>query len=326
MMKRLIFLFVGIFISMNAFSEERLSKGKENGTPDKEQAAFQLSDIIELSIKATVLGTGYNFSEGPAVDAVGNVYFSARLDKIQFYAYGRPVELFTDDTFDPVAMMFNRDGKLIVTEGAASRIVEFDVRTKEKRTIVSEFEGLRFNEPEHLTIDFENGFYFTDPSYRHRGNNAVRKEDVYYVSKDGEISRVSTICRKPNGIILTADCKILYVVDNGAGHVYKYDVPAPGKLANETLLINDARGADGIYLDAEGNLYIGCSGNGLRIYDKAGKFIGHLGTEYGIPYASSCVFGGPDFSILYITARDQFLGIPMKVRGILPPSAGNRVP
>jgi len=291
------------------------------------ETTFQLSDLVEPEAKAAVLGTGYGFSEGPAADAVGNIYFSDGVkDTIHFYAYGRQVEVFVDDSLDANGMMFNRNGNLVSVEGAAFRIVEFDMRTKEKRVLAKEIDDTRFNEPNDLTIDFENGFYFTDPNYRHRGQETVMKEDVYYVSKDGEVTRVSTVCKKPNGILLTADCKTLYLADNGGTNIYKYDVLGPGKLANETVFINDCSGSDGMTLDAEGNLYIACGGRGVQIYDKNGKFIGALGTDYGIAYSSNCVFGGPDFSILYVTANDKFLGIPMKVKGMLPPCAGIRVP
>ena len=293
----------------------------------QEKAVFQLSDLIEPTAKAVVLGTGYGFSEGPAADAVGNIYFSdGTKNTIHFYAYGRPVEVFVNDATDANGMMFNRDGKLVSVEGAAYHIVEFDTRTKEKRVLANEIDGTHFNEPNDLAIDFENGFYFSDPNYRHRGQETVMKEDVYYISKDGKASRVSTVCKKPNGVILTADCKTLYVGDNGTANIYKYDVQGPGKLANETIFVNDAPGSDGMTLDAEGNLYIACSGSGVKIYDKTGKYIGSIGKEFDVPYASNCVFGGPDFSILYITSRDKFIGIPMKVKGMLPPCAGIKIP
>jgi len=293
----------------------------------QEKAAFQLSDLIAPSTKAVVLGTGYGFCEGPAADAVGNVYFSdGTKDSIHFYAYGRPVEIFIDGSTDANGMIFNRDGELYSVEGAAFRIVAFNTRTKEKRILASEIDGKHFNEPNDLAVDFENGFYFTDPNYGHRGQQTQMKEDVYYVAKDGNVTRVSTVCVRPNGVVLSADCKTLYVGDNGSTKIYRYDVTAPGKLANETVFINDAAGSDGMTLDAHGNLYIACSGNGVRIYDKTGKFIGAIDKNYGVPYASNCVFGGPNFSVLYITSRDKFLGISLKIKGILPPCAEVKTP
>jgi len=288
----------------------------------QEKSVTKLGDILDPNVKAVVLGTGYSFSEGPAADAVGNIYFSdGTNDSIHFYAHGRPVEVFVNDCTDANGMMFNRQGELVAVEGGLRRVVAINTLTKEKRVLVNQIDGKEFNEPNDLTFDLENGFYFTDPYYSHRNQGTTMKEDVYYVSNSGQVSRVSTVCKKPNGIILTADCKTLYVADNGSSNVYRYDVSAPGKLTNETVFVNDASGSDGMTLDEQGNLYVTCSGNGIRVYDKTGKLIGVIGPEQGVPYASNCVFGGPDFSVLYVTSIDKFLGIPMKVKGQLPPNA-----
>ena len=80
-------------------------------------------------------------------------------------------------------MMFNAEGELYVCEGAAHRIVAFDVHTKAKRVLCSQIDGQHFNEPNDLAIDFHDGFYFSDPNYQHRGQPTVMKQDVYYCSK-----------------------------------------------------------------------------------------------------------------------------------------------
>ena len=51
-------------------------------------------------------------------------------------------------------MMFNARGELYVCEGAAYRIVAYDVHTKAKRVLCSEIDGQHFNEPNDLAIDF----------------------------------------------------------------------------------------------------------------------------------------------------------------------------
>lgn len=285
-------------------------------------AETEIFDLVEPKTKAVVLGTGYGFCEGPAGDAIGNIYFSdGQKNSIHFYAFGQKVQTFADDSTDANGMMFDNFGKLCVCEGAAFRVVAIDTRTKEKKVLVNEIEGGRFNEPNDVTIDKVNGFYFTDPNYKHRGQETVRKEDVYYVSPDGEVSRVSTVCRQPNGILLTPDDKYLYVADCAGKKIYRYNVNDPGKLSGETLFIDLDAHPDGMTLDAAGNLYIACGGNGVKIYSSNGKLIGTLGKEYDIPYASNCTFGGPNFSILYITAADKFIGIKTKVQGMRPRSA-----
>jgi gluconolactonase len=189
------------------------------------------------------------------------------------------------------------------------------VKTKKKRVLADRIGGIHFNEPNDLTIDAQDGFYFTDPNYRHRGQKTVMKEDAYYVSPKGEVTRVSTVCRKPNGILLAAGGKTLYLADNAGRVIYRYDVLGPGRLAGQTKWIDLGAGPDGMTLDEHGNLYVACGRAGIKVYSPQGKAIGVI----RVPYASNCVFGGPEFRTLYVTAADKFLGIPMKVRGVKPP-------
>jgi len=279
------------------------------------EGAMTIDQIVAPGTQPEVLGTGYGFCEGPAADGQGNVYFSdGKKDSIHLYRPGQPVRLFVDDSTDANGMMFNHKGELVVCEGAAYRIVAFDVKTAGKRILANQIGGKHFNEPNDLTIDDQDGFYFTDPNYRHRGQETVMKEDTYYVSSQGKVSRVSTVCIKPNGILLTPDCKTLYLADNRGKLIYKYDVVGPGNLANQTKWIDLGAGPDGMTLDVHGNLYVCCGRAGVRVYSSRAEPVGVI----KVPYASNCVFGGPDFTTLYVTSADKFLGLKTKVRGIEP--------
>jgi len=278
-------------------------------------AALSLDDIVAPGTEPKVLGDTYGFTEGPAADARGNVYFSdGQNNSIYLYEVGKGIRLFVGDSTDANGMMFNSKGELYVCEGAAYRIVAFDVATKKKRVLAREIDGRHFNEPNDLAIDQTGGFYFTDPCYSHRGQKPVMKEDVYYVSPEGRVTRVSTVCKKPNGILLSADFKTLYLADNGRGLIYKYDVKAPGVLANETRWIELGAGPDGMTLDEKGDLYVACGRAGIKVYSPKGEHIGTI----KVPYASNCVFGGKDFRTLFVTSGRRFLAIKTKVRGLPP--------
>ncbi len=274
-----------------------------------------IEEIVAPGTEPQVIGSGYGFSEGPAADGEGNVYFSdGKNDSIYVDRLGQGVELFVNDSTDANGMMFNSKGELYVCEGAARRIVAFDIKTKQKRVLASQFEGTPFNEPNDLTIDGHDGFYFTDPNYRHRGQPSLMKEDVYYVRADGKVSRVSQVCVKPNGILLTPDDKVLYVADNAGGIIYRYDVVGPGQLTHETKWIELGAHPDGLTLDEFGNLYVACGRAGIKVYTKSGEYLGTI----SLPYASNCVFGGKDFRTLFVTSADKVYAIPTKVRGMLP--------
>jgi gluconolactonase len=274
-----------------------------------------IDDIISTGTKPDVLGSGYGFTEGPAADGLGNVYFSdGKNDSIYHWQFGRRPILFVDDSTDANGMMLNARGELYVCEGAAYRVVALDVRTKAKRVLCSEIDGQHFNEPNDLTIDLAGGFYFSDPNYQHRGQSTVMKQDVYYCSASGIVTRVSTVCHKPNGVLLSADDRTLYVADSRGQVVYRYDVTGPGQLSNETLWI-DKLGAnpDGLTLDEQDNLYVCCGKAGLKIYDREGQPIGRIDV-----HAANCCFGGRDFRTLCVASAEKFLGIPMKIAGLKP--------
>ncbi|MBN2473447.1 MAG: SMP-30/gluconolactonase/LRE family protein [Pirellulales bacterium] len=277
---------------------------------------MKLDAILAPGTEPQVLGTGYGFSEGPAADADGNVYFSdGRHDSIHLYRPGSPVELFTDDSTDANGMMFNRKGELYVCEGAAHRIVAFDVHTRQKRVLAGEIDGTPFNEPNDLAVDRHDGFYFSDPNYQHRGQPTLMKQDTYYCSASGRVHRVSTVCFKPNGVLLDAEEVTLYVADSRGQRIYRYEVLGPGRLANERLWI-DKLGAnpDGMTLDQHGHLYVCLGRAGLKLFDSESEPIGRI----EVPYASNCCFGGPDFATLFVTSADKLLGIATKVRGMRP--------
>ncbi len=193
-------------------------------------------------------------------------------------------------------------------------MVAFDVKTHKKRILCSHFDGKHFNEPNDLTIDHLDGFYFTDPNYAHHGQKAVMIEAVYYCSPEGRVTRVSTVCQNPNGILLSPDEKTLYLCDCRGQRIYTCEVLAPGKLGPPRLWIEAHANPDGITLDEQGDLYLGCGGAGVRVYSPKGKFLGTI----KVSYASNLCFGGPEFKTLYVTAADKFVCLPMKVVGLKP--------
>lgn len=290
-----------------------------------------LDEIISPGTRPEVLGQGYGFTEGPTADCDGNVYFSdgqnnsiycwqpgsspdGRRGENGNFAISPSVSLFTNDSPDPIGMMFNADGDLYVCEGGAYRIAAYDVRTKQRRVLCSEIDGQHFNEPNDLAIDFHGGFYFSDPNYQHHGQPTAMKEDVYYRSVAGQVARVSTVCFKPNGVRLSADDRTLYVADARGQRIYRYDVIGPGQLTNEQVWIDQlAANPDGMTLDEHDNLYICCGKAGLKVFDGNARFIDVVEV-----HAANCVFGACDFRTLCIASQDKFLAIRTRVTGMKP--------
>jgi len=176
----------------------------------------------------------YNFTEGPAADAQGNVYFSdIPAGRIYKWATDGNVTIFIDGLNRPNGLAFTSEGLLIACESGAGRLISIDSQGH-ITVLVDKYNQTRFNEPNDLWIDPQGGIYFTDPAYQ---SPVVQDgEHVYYLTPDrGQVICVINDLIRPNGIVGTPDGKILYVTDQGAGQTLVYEINADGNLSNHQL-------------------------------------------------------------------------------------------
>ncbi len=171
------------------------------------------------------------------------------------------------------------------------------------------------NGPNDLWVDPEGGIYFTDPYYQRpywtRTSPDLQHQDVYYLPKGSKTAKVvASDLNQPNGIVGTPDGRYLYVADIGAGRIFRYTISKNAVLSDKELLIS--RGADGMTLDDQGNIYL-TGGNGVFIFDKKGKAVGTIDVPKG---TSNVCFSGKENNILFITAQNSIYTIPMTVKGV----------
>lgn len=269
--------------------------------------------------KVEKVSGGYRFTEGPAVDKDGNVFFTdIPNNKVHKYDVKKnKVEEVRGDSQRANGLMFSKDGKLYACVGGGRVLGIFTgADYKGLKVLASSYNGKKLNSPNDLVLDDAGGVYFTDPRYGSRDSMEMQIEGVYYYAKDGKLTRVIDDLKKPNGLILSLDKKTLYVADNGAKTIVAYTVSGPGKLTNKRLFANmdlsAGGGGDGMTLDAKGNVY--CAGQGhIWVWDKNGKVVEKIKIPEG---PSNCTFGGPNRDVLYITARTSFYKIKMKVKGV----------
>jgi gluconolactonase len=264
------------------------------------------------------LHTGFKFTEGPAADRKGNVYFSdIPNEKIYKVDLKGKLTLFRDKTNRANGLMVNAKGEIVACE-MAGQVVAYSPDGKERRVLAGKHDGKRFNAPNDLVIDKQGGIYFTDPAFGAPRPLPQGKTAVYYLSPDGKTTRLIDDLPNPNGVILSPDEKTLYVIPTGQADMMSYPVESPGKIGKGkvfcTLRQPKGRkntGGDGLTVDIKGNLYI-TSGLGLQVFDPAGKYLGLIKVPEG---PANVTFGGADFKTLYVTARTSLYTIPMEVAG-----------
>jgi len=268
------------------------------------------SGLVANSAQVRKLCGGFRFTEGPAVDAAGNVYFTdIPNNRIHTWSINGELKTFRENSGGANGLYFDKTGNLLVCEGRGRRLVSISPNGN-LQVLANGFGGKRFNSLNDLWLDAQGGIYCTDPRYGGRRDDMEQDgEHVYYVSPDRRtVTRVIQDLVRPNGVIGTADGKTLYVADHGAGKTFRYNIKAPGALSDKTLLIPE--GSDGMTLDEKGNIYL--TTRVVAIYSPAGVFI----DEIQVPERPSNVcFGGTQGKTLFITARSSLYAIEMKVKG-----------
>jgi gluconolactonase len=256
------------------------------------------------------LAGGFQFTEGPAADKDGNVYFTdIPNNRIHVWNTGGESRTFMEDSGGANGLFFNREGNLLACHGGARRLVS--ISPDKKVTVLADsYNGKKLNSPNDLWVDGDGGVYFSDPRY---GSEEGLEQDgfhVYYLSPDGKtLTRVIDDLTKPNGVLGTADGKWLYVADAGGGKTYVYAIEGSGKLGERKLFAE--QGSDGLTRDERGNVYL-TQREGLNVYSPEGKL---LETIHVPESPSNVTFGGPDGKTLFITARTALYVLPMKVQG-----------
>ena len=270
--------------------------------------------------KITKVQTKFEFTEGPTPDGKGNLYFSdIPANKIYKLDADGKLSVFTDESNHSNGLKFNSKGELVACE-MDGQVVAYDIATKKKRTIIDKHDGNRFNAPNDLVIDKQDGVYFTDPSFRAPKPMPQNKLGVYYVNPKGMVTRLIEDLPNPNGILLSLDEKTLYVIPTGPADMMAYPIEAPGKIGKGKVFCTlkgpegkKGGGGDGATIDSKGNLYI-TSTLGLQVFNPAGKLLGVISVP---EQPANVCFGGPDAKTLYVTARTSLYMIPMEAAGHL---------
>lgn len=278
-------------------------------------AGFAQEPIIADGEQLTLLADDFKFTEGPAADEQGNVFFTDQPNNriLKWNAEDHNISVFMEDAGRANGLYFDNEGNLIACADEYSELWEID-KNKDVNLLVRDYRGQRLNGPNDVWVNPDGGIYFTDPYYQRdyweRTEREIFEERVYYLSPDGLNFRfVADGFVKPNGIIGTPDGTILYVSDIGADITYYYTIANDGNLTDRKVFTN--LGSDGMTIDNMGNIYL--TGKGVTVFNKEGKQIAHI--EVPENWTANVTFGGKENQTLFITAMDSVYILKMNVKG-----------
>ncbi len=281
----------------------------------KDSDKAKTSGVTAPGAKVKLLADGFQFTEGPAPDREGNVFFTDQPnDRICKWSIDGKLTDFMKPCGRSNGLFFDQHGNLWACADMDNELWMIDPQGH-VTIFVRRFDDKLLNGPNDLWIDPQGGIYFTDPLYKRpywKRDPAMQQDGqhVYYVTPDRKsIVRVASDLVQPNGIIGTPDGKLLYVADIGDRKTYRYTVNADGSLSDRKLFCS--MGSDGMTIDTEGNVYL--TGRGVTVFNPNGEKVEQIDVNKG--WTANVCFGGPDRRTLFITASDSLFSIEMRAKG-----------
>ncbi len=278
------------------------------GWPEPVKAGKGSQPLQEILIPGEhwmLVGEGYKFTEGPAANAKGEVYFNDIPNKHTYKIdLDGKVSKFLDDSNGANGQAFGPDGKLYAAQ--ADRVVSFDSDRKAS-TIADGFKG------NDIAINHKGRVYVTNPT------PDGQAPKVWTISPDGTAKVVDIGLKFPNGVTFSPDQTLLYVADYRSHWVYSYQIQPDGALAYKQKYYHlhvpddaDESGADGMRVDRDGRLYV-ATRMGIQVCDQAGRVNCIIPTPNG--KVSNLCFGGANFDTLFATCNDKVYKRKVKTKG-----------
>jgi len=147
------------------------------------------------------------------------------------------------------------------------------------------------------------------------------KGRLYRLDPDGTLTQMEEKITISNGLGWSPDNKKFYYTDGLKYRIYQYDYDLEsGALSNrETFIQLDKTPIepDGLTVDSEGYIW-DAQWNSWKIFRYAPDGKMAMAIDMPVQRPTSCIFGGPNLDILYVTSSSQNIGEDKA----LPPPAG----
>ncbi len=271
-----------------------------------EAAAERRANFVLPNEPWQLVSSGYQFTEGPAVNEQGEVFFTdipnSTIHKIDLA--GNVTE-FATGTGKANGLMFAPDGRLIACANDKQQIVAY--QPDGTPTVIAE--NVASND---VCVRADGTIYFTSP----------RDKQIFRIQPGGTSAEALDTIPGCNGILLSPDQAQLYVTDFGGRMVTAYQVLADGSVTHKQPYYwlhlpyrTDKASLDGMTVDREGWLYVS-SKLGIQICDQAGRVNFIIPMPAGVRHPSNLCFGGAEFNFLFATCGDKVYKRKLSKRGV----------
>jgi gluconolactonase len=285
------------------------------------------------AVKPELYATGFEFAEGPALDAAGNLFV------VNYRGNGNIGRIAPDGTAavfcdlrqllplegcKPQAngLKIDRQGRIIAADAGGGRVLRIAADGRTGEVLADRYDGQRLNVVNDVALDRAGNIYFTDPgdSSAEKPTGSIYRYDIAAAT----VTWLDTQLAYPNGIGLTPDQKHLCVSGSGAHCVWMYDLSPQGQPSDRRVLIDFTKPAaaapagesvpDGLIFDARGRLYVAMWSDGvINVIDvPSGKLLRRY--DAGGPKSTNCHFFG-DYLYTTVASKEAVFRLKLGVAG-----------
>jgi sugar lactone lactonase YvrE len=231
----------------------------------QEDNADRVSPLPE-KVEPKLVVSGITFAEGPTFDSKGNLFF------VNYKGNGNigrrtpegKVEVWLrlpDPPAKPGAkarqafpfgLKADQQDNLIAADYGGRRLLRISP-DKKVETLTDAYQGKPFNNPNDVCLDRTGNIYFTDP----QGEEKTSEGSIYRYSTKGQLERLHTGLKYPNGLVVSPDQKTLYVSETWTRSIVSFDLAKDGTLSGQQRLYQfTTPTVDGLAVDEHGRIWV----------------------------------------------------------------------
>ncbi|HZZ76077.1 MAG TPA: SMP-30/gluconolactonase/LRE family protein [Puia sp.] len=296
-------------------------------------------NLIDSNTAIEVIANGYKWTEGPVyvTDSDYLLFSDVPANRIYKWKQGTGASLYLEPSGytgtvpkekEPGSngLVIDKAGRLVLCQQGNRQIGRMKSSLNDPKpvfeTIVSTYQGKKFNSPNDAVYAANGNLYFTDPPYGlEKGIKDSSKEIKFqgiFLVKAGRNKAIlfSDKVSYPNGIALSPDNKILYISNSDGDNKEwtKYELNDQGLISKGSVFYHVSAeegklpgSPDGMKVNAKG--YIFASGpGGIWLFNPAGKVLARI---YTGELTSNC-FIDQVHNMLYMTCNSYVMRIKLK--------------
>jgi len=284
------------------------------------------------------LSTGFFNISGGAVDASGDLYFvDAHWQRIYKWSTAtKQLRILRDNPLDPVNLMFDKAGDLIVVSSGGKDESVYSFRPDAPEDQVTLLERQPADERPGMTAILPTSYWVNGDF-----SNTLSTETYEYVTLEQMFRKIMTTRKlyqyvspdrslfipadevviqgepyfgakfsyilQAYGLVNAVPGRPFYVTNESEQKTYSASVNADGTLSDLKLFVN--QGGENLAQDAAGNVYL--AGGQIFVYNPAGKLIDTIAVP---ERPNQLIFGGKDQRTLFIFSRTSLYSVRIKPR------------